>query len=348
MLERIPTVLTPEEILDKAFHKASKVEIYDPVKYHRIRKTEAARITSATDSLFELLSRYPRAFPNLEAMRTYQIEVLDILIGLPALKKSLGSVRWAAGKIREIGRQSHEKIGRGRDIDAFFQARKYAYGRFSSIVNELRPDLELLAETRDRIRVLPTVSPDYATVVLAGFPNVGKSSLLRQWTNAKPEVANYSFTTKQAEVGHFEVADAEDVKTQYQVVDTPGLLDRADEDRNDVERQAIAALRHTADAVIFLIDASQTSGWSLEQQEKLLEQTKEEMAGVPILVAESKVDVFRSDSDRIKFSPLTGEGVDALQLEVLKLLRFDEVGDLEIDPLDLWRKPEKDEWDDWD
>ncbi|MGB1696915.1 MAG: NOG1 family protein [Thermoplasmatota archaeon] len=346
MLERIPTVLTSQEILDKAFHKAAKVEIYDMVKYHRIRKTEAARITSATDSLFELVSRYPRAFPNLDNMRTYQTEILDILIGLPELKKSLGSVRWAAGKIREIGRQAHEKLGRGRDIDAFFNARKYAYGRWSSILKEIEPDLALLSTTRDRIRALPTVSPDYATVVLAGFPNVGKSSLLRQWTNAKPEIANYSFTTKQAEVGHFQVADHEGVKTQYQVVDTPGLLDRPDEDRNDVERQAIAALRHAADAVIFLIDASQTSGWSLEQQESLLEQTRAEMAGVPFIVAESKCDIFRSDSGRIKFSPLTGEGVPELQLEVLKLLRFDEVGDLEIDPLDLWHKPEVDEWDD--
>jgi nucleolar GTP-binding protein len=346
MLERIPTVLTPQEILDKAFHKAAKIEIYDMVRHHRIRKTEAARITSATDSLFELLARYPRAFPNLDNMRTYQTEILDILIGLPELKKSLGSVRWAAGKIREIGRQAHEKLGRGRDIDAFFQARKYAYGRWSSILKEIRPDLALLAETRDRIRVLPTVSPDYATVVLAGFPNVGKSSLLAQWTKAKPEIANYSFTTKQAEVGHFQVADHEGVKTQYQVVDTPGLLDRPDEDRNIVEKQAIVALRHAADAVIFLIDASQTSGWSLEQQEKLLAQTMEEMAGIPIIVAESKVDIFRSDTDRIKFSPVTGEGLDELQRQILSMLRFDEVGELEIDPLELWHKPVVDEWDD--
>lgn len=345
MLERVPTVLSAQEILDKAFHKAAKIDVFDPVKYHRIRKTESARLKSAVDNITESLARYPRAFPNLDRLRDYNVEVLDIVVGLPRLRKALGSVRWAAEKVRDIGRETEKRMLRERTIDGFFQARKRAYGRISSIVQDVDKDLAVLAEARDKVKALPTISPDFATVVIAGYPNVGKSSLLAAWTAARPEIAGYAFTTKRAEVGHFEVADSQDVVTKYQVVDTPGLLDRPEEDRNDVERQAVAALQHAADAVLFLLDPSEFCGYSMEAQEHLLEQVRKQMAGLPILVAESKCDLKRTDSENMKFSVTTGEGVEELRDATLALLRFEHDVDLEEDPLQKWVKPaEKEDW----
>jgi nucleolar GTP-binding protein len=346
MLERIPTVLSAQEILDKAFHKAGKIDIFDPVRYHRIRKTETARLRSAIDNIAETLGRYPRAFPNIDSLRDYNVEVLDIIVGLPKLRKALGSVRWASEKVREIGRDTEARIAKIRGVDGFFQARKRAYGRISDIVNEVDKDLALLAMVRDTVRVLPTVSPDYATVVIAGYPNVGKSSLLAAWTGAHPEIAAYSFTTKHAEVGHFEEKDAQGVATKFQVVDTPGLLDRPDEERNAVEKQAVAALRHTADAVLFVIDPTETSGYSIAQQERLLAQVQEEMAGIPMLIAESKSDLAKTGHpERAFFSTITGEGIEELRHSILELLRFEFDPDLEQDPLLKWTRPgETDEW----
>lgn len=346
MLERIPTVLSAQEILDKAFQKASKIDILDPDRYHRIRKTEVARLRSAVDNVADTLDRFPDAFPNMDSLRSYPAEVLDIVVGRANLKKALGSIKWAARKVRQISQDTEHQMLRVRgSVDGFFKARKRAYGRISSVVEEVDPDLTVLAEARDRVRALPTVSPDYATVVIAGYPNVGKTSLLRAWTDATPDVASYSFTTTRAEVGHFVVADAHGVETQYQVIDTPGLLDRPDEERNDVERQAVAALRHAADAVLFLVDPTENCGWDLAAQEHLLEQVKQEMAGVPLLVAESKCDLAATEHDRPRFSTRTGEGVPELQAKVLELLRFDEDMDLEEDPLMKWTRSDAD--DDW-
>ncbi len=335
MLERVPTVLTGQEILDKAFQRANKIEIQDPDRYHRIRKTENARLNSIVDTVAETLLRFPEKFPNLDHLRDYEREVLDIIAGLPQLRKSLGSVRWAAGKVQEIGRKANEDWLRVRDVPGFKAIQKRTYGRISSLVYEVDPDLDFLRDVRDRAKVLPDVHPGYATIVIAGFPNVGKSSLLTKWTKAKPEINSYAFTTKRAEVGHFEIGEG-DQATKVQVVDTPGLLDRADEDRNDIERQAVAALRHAADVVLFLIDPSETSGYSLKEQEKLLEQTQSEMAGIPIVVAETKVDLWRSESDRPKFSTHTGEGLEDLKQTLIELIPTEE--ELEEDPLDRWQR----------
>lgn len=346
MLERIPTVLTAQEILDKGFGRAAKVDIYDPVRYHRIRKTEAARLSSAVDTIADTLIRYPSAFPNLDRLRDYQTELLDVLVGLPKLRKALGSVKWASETVRQIGREAQKRIDavRKRDgVDGFFQARKWAYGRISSVVEEADEALRFIADVRDRIRILPTVSPDYATVVIAGYPNVGKTSLLKSWTGSRAEVNDYAFTTKRAEVGHFEAADKMGIPTKYQVVDTPGLLDRPDKDRNDVERQAITALRHAADAVLFLIDPTEICGYDLGKQEALLQQVRNEMAGLPLLVAETKADMDSrpTPEDRIRFSTATGENLKELQEAVVGLLQFDEL-DLDVDPLEQWRRPATD------
>lgn len=335
MLERVPTVLTAQEILDKAFQRANKIEILDPDRYHRIRKTEAARVQSIVDTTAEALLRYGDAFPNLDHLRDYDREVLDIIAGLPRLRKALGSILWAANKVRELGQQTNQKWLRCRDVPCFKRLQKTLYGRLSSVVYDVDADLRFLAEVRDKAKLLPEVHAGYATIVIAGFPNVGKTSLLVAWTRARPEIAGYAFTTKKAEVGHFEVQHGEQA-TRYQVVDTPGLLDRRDEDRNAIEQQAVAALRHAADAVLFLLDPTETSGYSLKEQEALLEQVQAEMAGVPVVVAETKCDVWQSDSDRLKFSVKTGEGLDALRDHVVSLLPSEE--ELEEDPLDRWQR----------
>ncbi|MGB0653345.1 MAG: NOG1 family protein [Thermoplasmatota archaeon] len=345
MLERVPTILDAQEILDKVLSRASRIEIQDPVKYHRVRKTLATRVDSITDAIDGQLLRYRRAFPTLEDERDYERELLDILVGVPRLRKSLGSLDWAREQVKRMGSETRQKMLRTRELDTFFTLYKAYVGRVSSIVEQIDPDLKLLNHTRDSVKHLPTVSPDYATIVIAGYPNVGKSSLLAAWTNAKPEVASYSFTTKRADVGHFDVGDGDEA-IRYQVVDTPGLLDRPDDERNDIERQATAALRHAADAVLFLIDPTETSGASLKQQEALLEQVKSEMVGLPLLVAETKADLFTTDSDRPKVSTKTGDGLPALRDAVVALLPQEEL-DLEVDPLDKWRAPAQVEDDDW-
>jgi nucleolar GTP-binding protein len=336
MLERVPTILSAQEILDKAFLKANKLEVPDPDKYHRIRKTEEAQMKHIAETCAEALARYVAAFPNFERMSSYEQELLDIVVGLDDLKKALGHVSWTEEKITDVYRQCARSMREMRNTTGIQAQKRRFSGRCASLLKDCDKDLTFLREARDRVRMLPTIHAEYPTVVIAGFPNVGKSSLLAAWTRATPEIAAYAFTTKAANVGHFPIKGAHGKDTFVQVVDTPGLLDRPASKRNAVEKQAVAALRHAADAVLFLIDMSETSGYSIAEQEHLLAQTEREMSGIPLVVAETKADLVRSTTDRLKISPLTGEGLPALQDAITKVLPLEEP-ELERDPLELWK-----------
>jgi nucleolar GTP-binding protein len=81
--------------------------------------------------------------------------------------------------------------------------------------------------------------------------------------------------------------------------------------------QAVTALKHLANAILFILDPSETCGYPLDRQLRLLESIKGLFPDVPILVVENKVDLLDSGSDRMKMSAATGQGVP----EVMAALR---------------------------
>lgn len=73
--------------------------------------------------------------------------------------------------------------------------------------------------------------------------------------------------------------------------------------------------------MLFVIDPSETCGFSREVQEKLLKTVEEGFAGVPIIVAESKCDVMKTGDGRLFFSAQSGENMDVLTETVMTELR---------------------------
>ena len=89
---------------------------------------------------------------------------------------------------------------------------------------------------------------------------MGKSSFINNITNANVDVQPYAFTTQNLFVGHCEYKYA-----KWQVNDTPGILDHPLDQRNTIEMQAITALAHLNAAILFLLDISETCGYTIEQ-----------------------------------------------------------------------------------
>ena len=154
-------------------------------------------------------------------------------------------------------------------------------------------------------------------VVLAGFPNAGKSSLLKALTGSEPEVAPYPFTTKRLLLGHFS-----DGYRLIQVVDTPGILDRPVEKMKKEEKEAILSMKHFADLVVFLVDPFQ----DLQSQMHLLNYLKD-MLQKTFLVVVGKADLLEDPEKTAKevgaelaVSPLTGYNVEELRKRIVKEL----------------------------
>ncbi|MFQ6061682.1 MAG: NOG1 family protein, partial [Methanosarcinales archaeon] len=298
IFEKIHTVPTADELINKAFRRASRAR--KGKKFVSKKTSEGSMILTASNILSDNLKNIVRRFPNFDDLSLFYRELTDILVGIDKLKMSLSSVDWASKKIKEISRQY---IGKLRKSKNPLLIRKSAYGRIASIMREIDSDLKFLNNARDVLRSLPDIM-DEPTIVVAGYPNVGKSSFVSKVSSAKPQISTYPFTTKGIAVGHF-VHNG----IRYQVIDTPGLLDRPLSNRNKIELQALQALKYLGHAILFILDPSETCGYSLNHQLNLLQEIKKEF-NIPILVVANKIDIVEFGDADMVMSALTGDGVD--------------------------------------
>lgn len=173
-----------------------------------------------------------------------------------------------------------------------------------------------------------------ADVGVIGLPNAGKSTLLSVVSNAKPEIADYPFTTLTPNLGVVDV----DKKHSLLLADIPGLIEGAsqgkglgDEFLRHVERTSV---------LLHLIDAY---GDSLEQDYKTiikeLAEYKSDLASRPQVVALTKVEGFDQKMLDAKLkklkklipkgTPLTAissqsrQGIDELLRTLLKRVEAD-------------------------
>jgi nucleolar GTP-binding protein len=311
IFEKIKTVPTADELVDKSFSRAVRAGRGKMGTEHTDkREIEESMVLTAGNILADNLRNSAREWPSFDRLPPFYRELADILAGVDKIKMALSSVAWAADKTKDISRKYVGMIRKGDDPVAL---RKQAFARMASVVHDVDRDLRFLNDTRNALRQLPDVK-DEPTIVVAGYPNVGKSSFVAAITGARPEIAPYPFTTKGINIGHFTHN-----RKRYQVIDTPGLLDRPLEDRNDIERQAISALRHVGDALLFLLDSSETCGYTVAEQEKLLEETRHTVE-IPVLVVANKIDVEHEDVNAdMVMSAKTGEGVVAVKARLIAM-----------------------------
>lgn len=315
IFEKIHTVPTSDELVDKAFRRATRAKAGKKITgKESAQRAHESMVLTASNILSDNLANITRRFPNFDDLPRFYYELADILVGVDKLRKSLGNVEWASGKIHDIAR---EYVGKMRKSSDKVATRKEAFGRMGSIMRSISKDLEFLNDARNILRKLPSVYPDEPTIVVAGYPNIGKSSFVSRVTGARPEIASYPFTTKGVSIGHFFRN-----KKRYQVMDTPGLLDRPMSERNEIELQAITALKYLDAAVLFILDASETCGYEVEDQKRMLEDVKENFE-MPILVVANKSDLpnFKQlDFVDMNMSTLTGEGIDEVVDRLVKMI----------------------------
>lgn len=294
----LPTIPTPEEILDKGFNRAkkaaSRVRSSNVPRQMKSKRIEEARVKTACQVIEGSFKSILNKTPKVEEMPLFYQDYIDVVVGVDQLKKSLGALNWAVGLLNKLENQYVHKIRRSNPENAS-SIRNEAYGRISSVINRIRDELEFLDYTKARLRNMPTVDFEAVTAVIAGFPNVGKSTLLRQITTAEPKVADYPFTTTGIQIGHLERK-----WQKYQIIDTPGLLDRPLDDMNTIELNAMVALEHLADVVIYIFDASETSGYPLDNQLALY-QSINKVFKLPIICIFNKIDLMDDEKKLEKY-----------------------------------------------
>ena len=301
---KLPTVLTAQELIDKAFRRAAKVGGRSP------RERALNKLATISNVTRDYFKKVITAHPSYDSLPDFYREMVDVVVGLARLRKSLAALAWADRTIQRIISKSIAEVKDGKNPSTVLKA---AYGRVASVIEQIDEELKFLNQAKLRLREIPTLK-ELPTVVVAGYPNVGKSSFVAAVSNVKPEVASYPFTTKSISVGFLNI-DGE----QIQIIDTPGLLDRPLSKRNPIEKRAVLCLKHIADVVLFIIDPTETCGYPLESQLSLLDDVKMHFEK-PIIEVYSKADMH-DRRDRLAYSAKTGEGINEVLSEVIKIIK---------------------------
>lgn len=168
----------------------------------------------------------------------------------------------------------------------FLQGGKGGLGNthFKNSVNQ-RPDYAqpgLLGEEKNIKLELKLI----ADVGLVGFPNVGKSTLISTISNARPQIANYEFTTLTPKLGMVEV----DEFSSFVMADIPGIIEGASDGRG----LGLEFLKHIERTKVLLFVLDVINYRDLKEQFNSL---KKEVENFSLNLAKSKFAIAISKID---------------------------------------------------
>jgi len=162
-----------------------------------------------------------------------------------------------------------------------------------------------------------------ADAALVGFPNAGKSSLLRRISNAKPKVADYPFTTLAPVLGTVDSPEGR----QLTVADVPGLIEGASEGVG-LGHEFLAHLER-ARLLVHVIDVTEDVATSFRAINGELARYGAGLDLLPQIVVLNKVDLLRPPAFEIEderiagvfgVSAVTGEGVQEFRRALFRLV----------------------------
>lgn len=282
--DRILWAESADECLDIALRRgreaASRVKgITDWTAKQKAKSKD--RLRAIQDVLAARLANVHDCYPDFDSLSEFVQQIFSMDMDIGKVKQALGGVQHAIRTMKGICKEYIQKINHAKTPEDVKRLERECIGRIASLVKQTDTHLGVLNEARLVFRKMPVVDDSLFTVAIAGFPNVGKSTLLRMLTAAEPEIQPYAFTTKGLNVGYFEY-----MFNRIQCIDTPGTLNR--KTMNQIERKADIALRYLASVIVYVFDPTEASA-PLTEQEALYEHLKS--LDKDILIYVSKADI---------------------------------------------------------
>ncbi|CCW71492.1 unnamed protein product [Phytomonas sp. Hart1] len=291
--------------------------------YHisRIRQFYMRKVKFTQKTINEKLTYILQEFPRMDGIHPFYGDLMHILYDRDHYKVALGQVGAVRHMVDNIGRDYVRLLKYGDSLYRCKQLKRAALGRMATACKKLNSALVYLEKVRQHMSRLPSIDPNARTLLITGFPNVGKSSFMNKVTRANVEVQPYAFTTKSLFVGHTDYN-----YTTWQVIDTPGILDHSLEERNVIEMQAITALAHLRACILFFMDLSGQCGYSIEQQVSLFRSIGPLFVGKPVVVVLNKSDVCTIDDVAASEQALILSAVEASQAQWLTTSTLTDAG----------------------
>uniref|UniRef100_A0A0R3RVY6 Ribosomal RNA-processing protein 8 n=1 Tax=Elaeophora elaphi TaxID=1147741 RepID=A0A0R3RVY6_9BILA len=270
----VPSAADLKEIVLSKTQRKTPTVVRRHFAISRIRSFYTRKIKFLQQVLHDKLTQIIDEFPKVEEVHPFYADLMNILYDKDHYKIALGQVNTARHLIDGIAREYVRLMKYGDSLYRCKMLKRAALGRMVKLLKRQKSSFDYLEQVRQHLSRLPTIDPNTRTLILCGFPNVGKSSLMNLLTRADVEVQPYAFTTKALYVGH---------------------LDYKYLQRNTIEMQAITALAHLRAAVLFIVDISETCDHTIEEQVALFESIRPLFVNKPVLIGLNKVDIVKRD-----------------------------------------------------
>ncbi|CAN1310299.1 Nucleolar GTP-binding protein 1 [Linum perenne] len=322
--QKLPMVMPSVDILASAVRKAKRVQ---PTKgianiAKRERNRGAKRLDALMKELAAPLKTYVDNFPKRKYLHPYERSLVELTLGDGVYEEVLKKVDALRKKVVVVGKEHASLCAQTQTKREAEERLKEGLEKLEDIFISDGKAVDDLLDIAKTLRAMPVVDLETPTLCLVGAPNVGKSSLVRTLSTGKPEVCNYPFTTRGILMGHIAL------KFQnFQVTDTPGLLKRSDDDRNNLEKLTLAVLSHLPTAVLYVHDLTGECGISPSNQFVIYKEIKERFRDHLWLDVVSKCDLLQGSPI---FYITDDDDGDATHLEMESYRKVGPVGAIHV------------------
>lgn len=289
----IAPVPTSTEFLDIVLSRTQRrlpTQIRAGFAISRIRNFYTRKVKFTQETFTEKLSLILDGFPRLQDIHPFHRDLLNTLYDADHFRIALGQLSTAKHLIEIVSRDYVRLLKYAQSLFQCKQLKRAALGRMATICRRLKDPLLYLDQVRQHLGRLPSIDPNTRTLLICGYPNVGKSSFLKSVTRADVDVQPYAFTTKSLFVGHFDYK-----YLRFQAIDTPGILDHPLEEMNTIEMQSITAIAHLRSAILYFMDLSEQCGYSVQAQIQLFHSIKPLFANKLVFIVINKIDITKPE-----------------------------------------------------
>eukprot|EP00735_Rhodelphis_limneticus_P014131 TRINITY_DN8131_c0_g1::TRINITY_DN8131_c0_g1_i1::g.7236::m.7236 TRINITY_DN8131_c0_g1::TRINITY_DN8131_c0_g1_i1::g.7236 ORF type:complete len:672 (+),score=175.08,sp/Q9C6I8/NOG1_ARATH/52.68/0.0,NOG1/PF06858.9/8.8e-29,NOGCT/PF08155.6/4.4e-27,MMR_HSR1/PF01926.18/7.7e-18,FeoB_N/PF02421.13/1.8e-09,Miro/PF08477.8/7e-05,PPV_E1_C/PF00519.12/0.0082,DUF258/PF03193.11/0.019,Dynamin_N/PF00350.18/1.8,Dynamin_N/PF00350.18/26,Dynamin_N/PF00350.18/4.7e+03,RNA_helicase/PF00910.17/49,RNA_helicase/PF00910.17/1.6,Ras len=331
--KKIQTVPTAKDFIDIVLsmtQRKTPTVVHKGYKISRIRQFYMRKVKYTQQNYHEKLSQILDDFPRLDDIHPFYADLINVLYDRDHYKLALASLSRARSMIDQICKDYVKLLKYGDSLYRCKMLKRAAMGRMCTLMKKQGASLAYLEQVRQHLSRLPSIDPKTRTLIICGYPNVGKSSFMNKLTRADVEVQPYAFTTKSLFVGH---TDYEYLR--WQVIDTPGILDHPLEERNTIEMQSITALAHLRASILYFFDISEQCGYSIKQQVALFHSIRPLFANKPLILVINKIDVVpwanvRADDRKLIEDCLTVPSDAEFPPELIQMSNISEEGVMKV------------------
>jgi len=323
-IESVPTAADFIDVVLSKTQRKTPTVVHPGYNIVRIRQFYMRKVKFTHTAYNEKLTQILTDFPRLDDIHPFYADLINVLYDRDHFKLALGQMNIARQLIDRVGRDYAKLLKYGDSLYRCKSLKRAALGRMCTIMKRQKGALEYLEQVRQHMMRLPSIDPTTRTIIVAGYPNVGKSSFVNKVTRANVEVQPYAFTTKSLYVGHMDHK-----YMRWQMIDTPGVLDKPLEERNTIEMQSITALAHLHCCVLYVVDISEQCGFSIKQQVALFDSIRPLFHNKPLVVAINKIDV-RTEADLNDEERAALRSLETAGATIVYMSTFNEVGLMDV------------------